>query len=125
MKAAIKTETLKKVLGRIGVATETTVPLPILGSVLIEFDKKSASFATTNLELYVSAKITEPGEVNVKDGGSVCVSYQLLKQFVARSESKSVLSEVRDKMLLVAFGQNVASLEMLPAEEFPAPFTVD
>jgi len=117
-------QTTWKEIEHVGVATETTVPLPILGSVLIDFQKGSATFSTTNLELYISEKVTGSGELNVKQSGSACVSFRLLKQFVARAESKSVLFELRDKKLLVSYGQNVASLEMLPAEEFPEPFKV-
>lgn len=115
MKISVSLEKLKRgllVLDKI-VASKST--LPILNNVLIKVDENQVVLSATDLEMginyYLGGKIEQPGIITVPG--------KVLGSFVGSLAEDKIELEGKDNILYAKTSRSEASLNGMPADEFP------
>lgn len=118
MKITIESQTLRAALRVVAVAAQSRfVTLPILAHVKLEARDGTLILSKTDLDLFV----TETVEATVKQDGATTAPLALLAQLCERITSQQITLETQEALLVVRGGDVRATLDTLPAEEFP-PF---
>lgn len=117
MKIKLETKHLAAGLKTVSVAVDRRSTLPILGNVKIEARENNVILSTTNLDLAVS--ITLPAKVTKE--GATTLPFSILDKLAGRLRALDTKLEVTGKVLKIESGETSATLEMLPANEFPPP----
>jgi DNA polymerase-3 subunit beta len=117
MKFTIETKVLADALRIAAVAVATRTTLPILGNVKIEAEKDHVVLSTTNLDIHVKQRVS----AKVSQDGATTAPLAILSQLVNRLQATTTEIEGANKIIEVRAGEVIASLETLPADEFPPP----
>jgi len=101
----------------VGRAVAGKSPMPILGGILIEADEEGLTFTATNLELYISCRLTASDIIP----GSVVLPARYFGEIVRRLPEGpvSVVADLSSYSAAIRYGRAEASLNGYAAEEFP------
>lgn len=121
MKFTIETGALAAALKIAGVAISNRTTLPILGNIKIEAAESQVILSTTDLDIHVIQKVP----AKVSHVGSTTAPFSILSQLVNRLQSTETKIEQVKNEIVVRSGEVTATLETLPADEFPPPFALD
>lgn len=117
MKFTIETSALLAGLRVASVATSGRDTLPILGNVKLDASENHLTISATNLDIYVQQKI--PARVSKE--GATTVPFDLFSRLVNRIESTQIAIEQKGNVIDFKAGDVRATIETLPAAEFPEP----
>lgn len=121
MKFTIETSALKSALEICSVAVMGRGSLPILSNIKIEAAENQLILSTTNLEIYVIQKA--PAKVSKQ--GALTVPFDLFSRLVGRITATQITITQNKNGIDFKGGDVTATIETLPAEEFPPPLKQD
>lgn len=117
MKFTIETGTLKEGLDAVSVGMTGRTTLPILGNVKIDAAEDVITLSTTNLDIYVTQKVP----AKVSKAGAVTVPFDLFARLVGRISASRITVAAVENAIEFKGGDVAATIETLPAHEFPDP----
>lgn len=89
--------------------------LPVLSNILIEATDQGLTLSATNLDVTVKARIAAQTEQT----GQITVPARLLSELVSTLPSGNINFSTNDSQLILSSGQAEASLNTIPAADFP------
>ena len=115
MKLEILQENLNQAVAIVGRLVSTRAQLPVLSNILLKAENNQLKLSATNLEtgmnLWVNAKVSQPG--------AVTIPARVLSEMVASLPPEAVVLESQGDKLTVVGGKYKASVNGIAAEEFP------
>lgn len=101
----------------VGRAVAGKSPMPVLGGILIEADEEGLTFTGTNLELYISCRLTASDIIP----GSIVLPARYFSEIIRRLPEGpvSVVADLSSYSAAIRYGRAEASLNGYAAEEFP------
>ena len=124
MKIELQTQKLKEIIQKIDRIAGKHATLSVLSCILIDFNKNTAIFKATNLDVGIEVSIP----VKSDDSGSVAVPAHTLSAFVSQlPEQNSVISlEIDGGNIKVATPHSKGVIKTVPVDDFPTiPKIVD
>ncbi len=117
MKIELQTQKLKEIIQKIDRVAGKHATLPVLSCILIEFNKNTAVFKATNLDVGIEVSLP----VKSEGVGSVAVPAHTLSAFVSQLPDKnSVISiEIDGGNIRVATPQSSGVIKTVPVDDFP------
>ena len=116
MKLEILQENLNQAVSIISRLVSTRAQLPVLSNILLKAENNQLKLSATNLEtgmnLWVNAKVSQPG--------AVTIPARVLGELVASLPPEAVTLTSQGDKLTVSGGKYNASVNGIAAEEFPA-----
>lgn len=115
MKISCTQENLIKAVSLVDKIVSSNANLPILGNILFYVDKRRLKISATNLEIginfWIGAKIEKQGAITIPS--------RILINFISQLPKKRVDLEVFKNALHIQCENNKASINGLPAKDFP------
>ncbi|OGB74266.1 DNA polymerase III subunit beta [candidate division Kazan bacterium RBG_13_50_9] len=115
MKISVSLERFKKGLGAVEKIVASKSTLPVLNNVLIRAEDSQVVLSATDLEMgvnyYLGGKVEKPG--------SITVPGKVLGSFINNLSEDKITLEVKNNVLYATTEKSEASLNGIPAEEFP------
>ncbi len=114
----IETNVLLKPLQTVSGIVERKQPLPILSNVLIEKNKSSLRFTTTDLEIQIATEVTDANLVG--NDAAITVAARKLQEILrVLPEGSSISMDIQDSRIQLKSNKSRFSLQTLPAQDFP------
>lgn len=115
MKVTSLKENLQRPLSVLSRYINTRPALPVLANILIEATDDGLTLSTTNLDVTVKARV----QAKTEQTGQITVPARLLSELVATLPAGNIEFTTTDSQLNIASNTTEASLNTIPAADFP------
>src|SRR5690606_2710255 len=115
MKGTSLKENLHRPLSVLSRYINTRPALPVLANILIEASSEGLTLSTTNLDVTVKARV----QANTEEPGQITVPARLLSELVNTLPAGNIQFTSTDTQLIIASNTTEASLNTIPAADFP------
>lgn len=115
MKTKLDLKSLQKSLKNLSKVVPNNPQLPVLSSILFEFDKGKLTLSATDLYLGIRTQLKIESDVKT----SIAIPGQMFKDVVNSLDSDEITLEIAEKNIKVVSGSSRVSLPINPPDDYP------